>query len=93
MNMFRDKRFIVPSIVSLTMIFIFIFLGFNNNIIFNLLKGDSVTSNVYYYCKDPSYTLEGNKCTNIIYADNTKRANELGVMTKDAYESATLYFQ
>jgi hypothetical protein len=23
----------------------------------------------------------------------TKRANELGVMTKDAYESATLYFQ
>ncbi len=69
MNMFRDKRFIVPSIVSLTMIFIFIFLGFNNNIIFNLLKGNSVTSNVYYYCKDPSYTLEGNKCTNIIYAN------------------------
>ena len=69
MNKFRDKRIVVSSIVSVVMVFTFVFLGINNNFIFDALKGNSVTNNVYYYCKDSSYQLDGSKCIKTIYSD------------------------
>ena len=68
MKKLLDKRFILPSLVSLIVIVLFIFISTNGDTIYNNVMNNSVSSS-YYYCADSTYILKENKCIKNEYSD------------------------
>lgn len=68
MRKLLNKVFLLPGLLSIIVITLMLTVGSNGNVIYNTIMSNSVTSS-YYYCKDSSYTLKGDKCIKFEYSD------------------------
>ena len=73
MKKLLNKRFILPSFISLIVIFLFVVISTNGNRIYNSVVNNSIwgnsVSSSYFYCEDSTYILKGDKCIKNEYSN------------------------
>ena len=73
MKKLLNKRFILPSLVSLIVIVLFVVISANGEKIYNSAMNNSIwgnsVSSSYFYCENSTYILKGNKCIKNEYSN------------------------